>query len=75
MALVVAGNVSREPELNLIQALDEYRQILPDEDRSRLEAEGTPNTMAAISLATVIDADCSTRRRHCMGQRLITFLD
>ena len=75
MALVAASSARPKPEFNLILALDEYKKILPDEDKQRLEAGGSPAASAAINLATMIDSECTVRRRHCMGQRLITFLD
>ena len=75
MALVVASQTSLKPELQLQQALQEYEAILSDEERKELHAQGSPDAMAAIKFATLIDNNCISRRSRCLGQRLVTFLE
>lgn len=75
MAMVLANVAPLKPEIALTQALDDYEKILSDEDRSQLHSQGSPDATAAINLTTLIDRKCSSRRRQCMGPRLITFLE
>ena len=75
MALVVADSATSYPEATLLQALNDYETALSDEDRLRLHSEGAPDVMAALNLATIIDARNASYRRQCMGPRLITFLE
>ncbi|KAL8753875.1 MAG: hypothetical protein Q9199_004740 [Rusavskia elegans] len=64
MALILANAAPLKPEVNLAQALDDYGKILSDEERKQLYAQGPPDAMAAINFTTLIDRDCSTRRRR-----------
>ena len=75
MALVVANTALSKPEISLVQALNDYETILSDEDQIQLHSQGTPDVMAALNLATAIDAKNTSHRRQCMGPRLITFLE
>ena len=75
MALVVADSATSYPEATLLQALNDYENALSDEDRMHLHSQGAPDVMAALNLATTIDARNASYRRQCMGQRLITFLE
>ena len=75
MALVIASPVTSSPGATLLQALNDYETILSDEDKIQLHSQGAPDVMAALNLATTIDARNSSHRRQCMGQRLITFLE
>ena len=75
MALVVANTALSKPEIGLVQALNDYETILSDEDKIQLHSQGTPDVMAALNLATAIDAKNTSHRRQCMGPRLITFLE
>ena len=75
MALVVANTALSKPEMSLVQALNDYETILSDENKIRLHSQGVPDVMAALNLATTIDAKNTSHRRQCMGPRLITFLE
>ena len=75
MALVLAGAAPLKPEIKLTQALDDYKTILSDEEKIRLRTERMPDIGAALNLTTLIDRECNSRRRQCMGPRLITFLE
>ena len=75
MALMLANAAPLKPEIELTQALHDYEKILSDEDRSQLHSQGLPDATAAINLTTHIDRHCSSRRRQCIGPRLITFLE
>ena len=76
MALVALTNAAPlKPDVKLNQALVDYEKVLFDNERAQLRAEGAPDTMAAITLATLIDNECTQGRRQCMGPRLITFLE
>ena len=75
MALALADAASLKPEIKLEQALRDYETILSDEDRNQLHSQGRPDATAAIKFTTLIDRECSNRRRQCMGPRLITFLE
>ena len=75
MALALSKAAPLQPEIKLAQALVEYENILSDEERSQLRAEGVPDATAAINLTTRIDRDCNDRRSRCMGPRLITVLE
>ena len=75
MARMLANAAPLKPELGLTQALHDYEKILSDEDKSQLHSQGLPDASAAINLTTQIDRNCSSRRRQCMGPRLITFLE
>ena len=75
MALVLAHAAPLKPEINLTRALHDYETILLNEDRRQLYSHGLPDAEAAIKLTTLIDNNCNSRRRHCMGPRLITFLE
>ena len=75
MALRLANAAPLKPEIELTQALQDYERILSDEDRRQLHSQGLPDATAAINLTTHIDGNCSSRRRQCMGPRLITFLE
>ena len=63
------------PATTLVQALNDYETILSGEDKARLHYQGAPDVMAALNLATTIDAKNTSHRRQCMGSRLITFLE
>ena len=75
MALVIANPAISKPGFGLVQALNDYETILSDEDKIRLHSQGAPDVMAALNLATTIDAKNTSHRRQCMGPRLITFLE
>ena len=75
MALVIANPAMSKPEVSLVQALNDYETILPDKDKIQLHSQGAPDVMAALNLATTIDAKNTSHRRQCMGPRLITFLE
>ena len=75
MALVIANPAMSNPGVALVQALNDYETILSDEDKTQLHSQGAPDVMAALNLATAIDAKNSSHRRQCMGPRLITFLE
>ena len=75
MALDLANAAPLKPEIKLDQALVDYERVLSDDEKAQLRAEGAPDTMAAITLATLIDKQCTKSRRQCMGPRLITFLE
>lgn len=75
MALALANASPLKPHIKLAQALNDYEKILSTEERLQLHAQGAPDATAAIRFTTVIDRECSNRRRQCMGPRLITFLE
>ena len=75
MALVIANSAMSNPGVTLVQALNDYEAILSDEDKTQLHSQGAPDVMAALNLATAIDAKNTNHRRQCMGPRLITFLE
>ncbi|KAL8660533.1 MAG: hypothetical protein Q9202_006456 [Teloschistes flavicans] len=75
MALALANSVPLKPEVKLAQALNDYGKILSVEEREQLYAQGPPDATAAINFTTLIDRDCNSSRRRCMGPRLITFLE
>ncbi len=75
MALVIANPVTSNHGATLLQALNDYETILSDEDKIQLHSQGAPGVMAALNLATIIDAKNTSHRRQCMGPRLITFLE
>ena len=75
MALVVGNPAMLNPGVTLVQALNDYETILSDEDKIHLHSQGAPDVMAALNLATTIDAKNTSHRRRCMGPRLITFLE
>ena len=75
MALALTNAAPLKPEIQLAHALHDYETILSDEERIRLRSQGLPDATAAINFATLIDRQCSSRRRQCMGPRLITFLE
>ena len=75
MALMLNGVAPLKPEIRLVQAISDYEAILSDQERSELHSQGLPDATAAINLATLIDGQCSNGRRHCMGPRLIVFLE
>ena len=75
MALVIANPTMSNPGVTLVQALNDYEAILSDEARVQLHSQGVPDVMAALNLATTIDAKNTSHRRQCMGPRLITFLE
>ena len=75
MALVIANSAMSNPGVTLVQALNDYEAILSDEDKTQLHSQGAPDVMAALNLATAIDAKITNHRRQCMGPRLITFLE
>ena len=72
---MLANAAPLKPEIELTQALQDYERILSDEDRRQLHSQGLPDATAAINLTTHIDRNCSSRRRQCLGPRLITFLE
>lgn len=75
MALALAGAAAMKPEIGLAQALHNYEAILTDEERIQLHSQGVPTANDAINLTTLIDEKTKDNRRHCMGPRLITFLE
>ena len=75
MALVIANPAISNPGVTLVQALYDFETILSDEDKTQLHSQGAPDVMAALNLATTIDAKNTSHRRQCMGPRLITFLE
>ena len=75
MALVIANQAISKPGVALVQALNDFESILSDEDKTQLHSQGAPDVMAALNLATTIDAKNTSHRRQCMGPRLITFLE
>lgn len=75
MALAITGAAALKPEIGLAQALHDYETILSDEERVQLRSQGVPNANDAINLTTLIDKKTKDNRRHCMGPRLITFLE
>ena len=75
MALVIANPAISSTGNTLVEALDDYETILSDEDKIQLHSQGAPDVMAALNLATTIDAKNTSHRRQCMGPRLITFLE
>lgn len=75
MALVIANPAMSKPEVSLVQALNDYETILSDEDKIQFHSQGAPDVLAALNLATIIDAKNTSQRRQCMGPRLITFLE
>ncbi len=75
MALVIANPATSSPGVTLVQALNDYETILSDDARIQLHSQGTPDVMAALNLATTIDAKNTSHRRQCIGPRLITFLE
>lgn len=75
MALILANAASVKPEIALAQALKDYETILSDEEKNHFHTQAVPNATAAINLTTLIDRECNSRRRQCMGPRLITFLE
>ena len=75
MAMVIANPAMSSPGVTLVQALNDYETILSDEDKTQLHSQGAPDVMAALNLATTIDAKNTSHRRQCMGPRLITFLE
>lgn len=75
MALVIANPAMSSPGVTLVRALIDYETILSDEDKIQLHSQGVPDVMAALNLATAIDAKNTSHRRQCMGPRLITFLE
>ena len=75
MALVIANTAISNTGVTLVQALNDYETILSDEDKIQLHSQGAPDVMAALNLATTIDAKNTSHRRQCMGPRLITFLE
>lgn len=81
MALALANASALKPDIKLEQALDDYRKVLSDKEREQLDkekeqlrAQGKPYTEAALNFTTLIDRECNSHRRRCMGTRLITFL-
>ena len=75
MDLAVTNTAPLKPEIRLAQALKEFDALLTDHERQKLHAEGKPDAAAAINLATVIDQECSSQRRQCLGPRLMTCLE
>ena len=75
MELMLAGAAPLKPEIHLAKALQDYETILSDEEREQLRSQGVPGATAAINLTTLIDRKCNSRRRQCMGPRLIIFLE
>lgn len=75
MALALAGAAALKPEIGLAQALHDYEAILSDEERVQLRSQGVPSANDAINLTTLIDKKTKDNRLHCMGPRLITFLE
>ena len=73
MALVHAESALENPEASLETALNEYETILTPGERKEFRAQTTPDASAAINLTTTIDSN--VRRSHCVGPRLITFLE
>lgn len=75
MALVVAKAAALKPEVKLAQALHDFENILSDDQKRELRAQRVPQATDAFKLTTLVDRDSGQRRRQCMGQRLITFLE
>ena len=62
-------------EDGLVKALDEYEQILNEQEKRNFRAEGRPSAKAAIELTVLVDKRCNEGRRQCIGQRLHAFLE
>lgn len=73
MELTLANSPRTSPQADLEAALQEYERILSWDERNHLHAQALPDASAAIKLTTAIDS--SSRLRHCLGQRLMTFLE
>ncbi|MCJ1377484.1 hypothetical protein MMC17_000579 [Xylographa soralifera] len=75
MALVRMNVLNVRPESALSIALDDFRSILTEEQRTRFVTTPTPDANAAVRLATEIDRENVNRTGRCLGVRLLTFLE
>ena len=72
MALIIAP---KGPTSSLGKALNDFQQILSDREKEQFQAQEKPDVSAVINLTTLIDENCNSRRKRCMGARVTAFLE